>query len=223
MKVAFAGGPRRGRSFAGKTLGILGSGRIGQALARRAAAFDMRVIAMRSAPQAPPPQGVAFVGGPERFDDTLPKADYHAVTLSLSPATRRLLDAHRLAAMKPMAFVIDVARGDIRRECALRCARLGSHRRRRSTCVVSLLDRCRADAAVPRASQSPDDRARLRLDRGHDRSALPGDRREHRTDRTRRTAPQRDRSGGVTLSKTDAPELPRPVVRNQGTRSLRPG
>jgi phosphoglycerate dehydrogenase-like enzyme len=47
--------------IAGKTLGILGFGRIGQALARRAAAFDMRLVAMRSAPHKEPPEGVAFV------------------------------------------------------------------------------------------------------------------------------------------------------------------
>jgi phosphoglycerate dehydrogenase-like enzyme len=82
--------------LAGKTLGILGFGRIGQALARRAAAFDMRVCAMRSAPQAEPPAGVAFVGGPERLDEILARSDYVAVTLSLSPSTRGLLDARRL-------------------------------------------------------------------------------------------------------------------------------
>jgi phosphoglycerate dehydrogenase-like enzyme len=104
--------------LAGKTLGILGFGRIGQALARRAAAFDMRVVAMRSAPQKAP-EGVAFVGGPERLDDILAQSDYLAVTLSLSPATRNLLDAQRLAAMKPSAFVINVARGEILDEAAL--------------------------------------------------------------------------------------------------------
>ena len=105
--------------LAGKTLGVLGFGRIGQALARRAVAFDMRVVAMRSAPQAVPPEGVAFVGGPERLDEILEQSDYLAVTLSLSPATRNLLDAQRLAAMKPSAFVVNVARGEIFDESAL--------------------------------------------------------------------------------------------------------
>jgi phosphoglycerate dehydrogenase-like enzyme len=105
--------------LAGKTLGILGFGRIGQALARRAAAFDMRVCAMRSAPQAEAPAGVAFVGGPERLDEILVQSDYLAVTLSLSSSTRGLLDARRLAAMKPTAFVINVARGEIFDETAL--------------------------------------------------------------------------------------------------------
>jgi phosphoglycerate dehydrogenase-like enzyme len=105
--------------LAGKTLGILGFGRIGQALARRAAAFDMRVCAMRSAPQAQAPAGVAFVGGPERLGEILSEADYLAVTLSLSPATRNLIDAQRLAAMKPTAFVVNVARAEIFDETAL--------------------------------------------------------------------------------------------------------
>jgi phosphoglycerate dehydrogenase-like enzyme len=105
--------------LAGKTLGILGFGRIGQALARRAAAFDMRVCAMRSAPQAEPPAGVAFVGGPEWLDEILAQSDYLAVTLSLSSSTRGILDARRLAAMKSTAFVINVARGEIFDEAAL--------------------------------------------------------------------------------------------------------
>jgi phosphoglycerate dehydrogenase-like enzyme len=105
--------------LAGKTLGILGFGRIGQALARRAAAFDMRIVAMRSAPQALPPEGVSFVGGPERLDEILAQSDYLAVTLSLSPETRKLLDAPRLAVMKSSAFVINVARGEIFDEAAL--------------------------------------------------------------------------------------------------------
>ena len=57
--------------LAGKTLGILGFGHIGQALARRAAAFDMQVCAIRRQAQAEPPAGVSFVGGPERLDDVL--------------------------------------------------------------------------------------------------------------------------------------------------------
>src|SRR5690242_17409631 len=61
--------------LAGKTLGILGFGHIGQALARRAAAFDMSVCAIRQQEQTPPPPGVMFVGGPERLDDVLQHAD----------------------------------------------------------------------------------------------------------------------------------------------------
>jgi phosphoglycerate dehydrogenase-like enzyme len=77
--------------LAGKTLGILGFGHIGQALVRRAAAFDMRVCAVRRQAQTDAqmdvPRGISFVGGPERIDDVLQQADYLAITLSLSPAT----------------------------------------------------------------------------------------------------------------------------------------
>ena len=113
--------------LAGKTLGILGFGHIGQALARRAAAFDMRVCAVRRYAMAESPEGVAFVGGLERLDDVLRQADYLAVTLSLSDATRNLIDARRLALMKPTAFLINVARAEIFDEAALYAA-LASHR-----------------------------------------------------------------------------------------------
>jgi phosphoglycerate dehydrogenase-like enzyme len=108
--------------LASKTLGILGFGHIGQALARRAAAFDMRVCAIRREAQSDVPDGVEFVGGPERLDDVLRQADYLAVTLSLSPATRNLIDARRLKLMKPTAFLINVARAEIFDEAALHTA-----------------------------------------------------------------------------------------------------
>jgi phosphoglycerate dehydrogenase-like enzyme len=105
--------------LAGKTLGILGFGHIGQALARRAAAFDTQVCAVRRQAQTDVPSGVAFVGGPERLDDVLRQADYLAVTLSLSPATHNLMDDRRLQLMKPTAFLINVARAEIFDEAAL--------------------------------------------------------------------------------------------------------
>lgn len=105
--------------LAGKTLGILGFGHIGQALARRAAALDMRVCAVRRQAQPDPPAGVAFIGGPERLDDVLRQADYLAVTLSLSSATRQLMDERRMRLLKPTAFVINVARAEIFDETAL--------------------------------------------------------------------------------------------------------
>jgi phosphoglycerate dehydrogenase-like enzyme len=105
--------------LAGKTLGILGFGHIGQALARRAAAFDMRMCAVRRQAQTDVPPGLAFIGGPERLDDVLRQADYLAVTLSLSPATRNLMDDRRVQLLKPTAFVINVARAEIFDETAL--------------------------------------------------------------------------------------------------------
>lgn len=105
--------------LAGKTLGILGFGHIGEALARRALAFDMRVCAIRREAQVPAPQGVAFIGGQDRLEEVLQQSDYLAVTLSLSPETRGLLDARRLGLMKRSAHLINVARAEIVDEVAL--------------------------------------------------------------------------------------------------------
>jgi phosphoglycerate dehydrogenase-like enzyme len=105
--------------LAGKTLGILGFGHIGQALARRALAFDMRICAMRSQAMSDTPTGIAFVGGPERLDDVLREADFLAVTLPLSPATHHLLDERRLQLLKPTAILMNVGRAEICEEAAL--------------------------------------------------------------------------------------------------------
>src|ERR1700722_10302322 len=103
----------------GKTLGILGFGHIGQALAHRALAFDMRICAMRSRAMSDAPDGIAFVGGPERLDDVLKEADFLAITLPLSPATHHLLDEWRLRLLKPTAILINVGRAEICDEAAL--------------------------------------------------------------------------------------------------------
>jgi hypothetical protein len=92
---------------------------IGQALARRAMAFDMRVCAVRRQGQAETPSGLLFVGGPERLDDVLRLADCLAVTLPLSPATCGLIDDRRLRLMKPTAFLVNVARAEVIDEVAL--------------------------------------------------------------------------------------------------------
>jgi phosphoglycerate dehydrogenase-like enzyme len=103
----------------GKTLGILGFGHIGDALARRARALDMNVCAIRRRPRRDVPEGVSFIGGIERLEELLACCDHLAVTLSLSPETRGLLDARRLAMMKRSAFLINVARAEIVDEQAL--------------------------------------------------------------------------------------------------------
>jgi phosphoglycerate dehydrogenase-like enzyme len=106
--------------LAGKTLGILGYGRIGQCLARRALAFDMTVCAIRqSPPTGAAPDGLAFIGGSSDLDEVLRRADYVAITLPLTPSTRGLLGARELALMKPTAFLVNVARAEIADEDAL--------------------------------------------------------------------------------------------------------
>jgi phosphoglycerate dehydrogenase-like enzyme len=110
--------------LAGKTLGILGFGHIGEALARRALAFDMKVAAVRRHAQAGA-SGLMFVGGPERLDELLGLSDHLAITLSLSPETRGLIDARRLSLMKRGAYLINVARAEIVDEQALYSALAG--------------------------------------------------------------------------------------------------
>lgn len=105
--------------LAGKTLGILGYGRIGQAVARRALAFDMDVLAVRRDPSRPDPHRLAFLRGPEALDEVLRRADYLAITLALTPDTRGLIGARELALMKPSAVLVNVARGEVVDEDAL--------------------------------------------------------------------------------------------------------
>ena len=103
----------------GKTLGILGFGHIGEALARRAQAFDMNVCAIGRQARFKAPAGISFIGGPERLDEVLRTSDYLAITLPLSDQTRGLLDARRLHLMKSSAYLINVARAEIIDERAL--------------------------------------------------------------------------------------------------------
>ena len=103
----------------GRTLGILGYGRIGQALARRARAFDMDVHAIRRDPARSRGDDLAVLGGPDALADVLRRADYVAVTLSLDAATRGLVGARELASMKRTAVLVNVARAEIVDEDAL--------------------------------------------------------------------------------------------------------
>ncbi|OGL02299.1 MAG: hypothetical protein A3I14_03480 [Candidatus Rokubacteria bacterium RIFCSPLOWO2_02_FULL_73_56] len=104
--------------LAGKTLGILGHGRIGQGLARRARAFDMTVLGIRRDASQPDPTGV-LVRGPDALDDVLARADYLALTLPLTPETRGLLGEPELRLMKPTAVLVNVSRAEIVAEDAL--------------------------------------------------------------------------------------------------------
>ena len=79
----------------------------------------MKVCAIRRQAQKDLPAGVSFIGGPDRLDEVLRSADYLAITLSLSPETRNLLDDRRLALMKPSAYLVNVARAEIVDEGAL--------------------------------------------------------------------------------------------------------
>jgi phosphoglycerate dehydrogenase-like enzyme len=105
--------------LAGKTLGILGYGRIGQCLARRAQAFDMAVWAIRRDIMRSDTHGLAFMGGPDALDEVLRRADHLAITLTLTEAIRGFLGERALRLMKPTAVLVNVARAEIVDEAAL--------------------------------------------------------------------------------------------------------
>jgi phosphoglycerate dehydrogenase-like enzyme len=105
--------------LAGATLGILGHGHIGQALARRARAFDMRICAIRRDVDRSARDGLALLGGLDILDEVLRRADYLVITLPSTPATRGLIGQAQLALMKRTAVLVNVARADIVDEAAL--------------------------------------------------------------------------------------------------------
>jgi phosphoglycerate dehydrogenase-like enzyme len=102
----------------GKTLLVVGYGRIGARLARLARAFDMRVIATKRDPTTGT-DGADAVQGHEQLHALLPQADVVALTCPLTPQTEHLIDGAALAAMKPTACLINVARGRVVDEPAL--------------------------------------------------------------------------------------------------------
>jgi phosphoglycerate dehydrogenase-like enzyme len=102
----------------GKTLLVVGMGRIGSRLARLAKAFEMRVIATRGDPSSGSGDADA-VYTHDRLHDLLREADVVALTCPLTPETENLIDAAALAAMKPTAHLINVARGRVIDEAAL--------------------------------------------------------------------------------------------------------
>lgn len=98
--------------ISGRTLLIVGLGTTGQELARRAAAFGMRVVGTRRRPGAP--AGVVdAVHPPEALHTLLSDADYVSLSLPLTPATQHLFGAHEFGLMKRTAFLTNVSRGAI--------------------------------------------------------------------------------------------------------------
>jgi D-3-phosphoglycerate dehydrogenase / 2-oxoglutarate reductase len=107
-------------NICGKTLGIIGLGRIGKAVARRARGFDMMVLATDVVHDEAFAQqyGVMYLPLPE----LLQRADIVSINAPLSRDTRHLIDAQALRLMKPTAFLINTARGGLVDEHALAAA-----------------------------------------------------------------------------------------------------
>jgi phosphoglycerate dehydrogenase-like enzyme len=112
----------------GSTLGIVGYGRVGREVARRAAPFGCRILAANRSPRDPEP-GVERIYPLADLDRMLPQCDTVAICTALGPETTGLIDERRLALMKPGAFLINIARGQVIDEdalyAALRDGRLG--------------------------------------------------------------------------------------------------
>ncbi len=105
------------RRLEGKTVGILGMGAIGEAVAEKSKLLGMRVLGTQRHPKASPHADRVF--GPEETERVVREADFLVVVLPLTEETRGLLGAELLGAMKPSAVLVNMARGGIVDESAL--------------------------------------------------------------------------------------------------------
>jgi glyoxylate reductase len=109
-----------GHDVYGRTLGIIGFGRIGKAVARRAAGFGMRVVFYNGARRpGSAPRAVSELADEATLDDLLAGSDFVSLHVNLTPETRHLIDARRLASMKPTAVLVNTSRGPVVDEDAL--------------------------------------------------------------------------------------------------------
>lgn len=104
--------------LAGRTVAIVGLGRIGRAVAKRAKAFEMRVVAANRTVRQDEPHVDAFYGL-DRLAEALRGADFVVLGCALTDETRGLIGTAALAAMKPTAVIVNVARGPVIDEAAL--------------------------------------------------------------------------------------------------------
>src|SRR5688572_11659988 len=105
-----------GHDVHGKTLGIVGCGRIGSAMARRASGFGMRLLAYDICKNAEAEKlGVQFVS----LDELLAESDFLSLHAALTPQNRGLIGEAQLRKMKPTAYIVNTARGALIDEAAL--------------------------------------------------------------------------------------------------------
>jgi (S)-sulfolactate dehydrogenase len=117
----------QGREAAGKTLGLVGYGTIGQLTGRLAHALGMHVIAFDPLMDADHPTFSGGIALPSSFDALLSRSDVISLHIPLTDSTRGLFGAQRIAAMKPDAVLINTARGGIVDELALAQALRSGH------------------------------------------------------------------------------------------------
>ena len=168
----------------GRCMGIVGLGRIGQAMARRCRAFDMRVLA--TDPVADQAFAAAHSIELVALDDLLREADFVSLHTPLAPETRHLIGRRELALMKPAAFLINTARGGLIDEAALyealtsgaspapawTCSRPSRRKDRRCSPSTTCSSRpCRRHG---RGGRTPHGRALRRQHSGHRPRPEPG-------------------------------------------------
>jgi glyoxylate reductase len=105
-----------GLDVAGKTLGIVGAGRIGVAVAKRATAFSMRIVYFARTEK---PEMDALGAKRVTFDEVLRESDFLSVHVPLTPETRHQFGEAEFRKMKPTAFFINMARGPVHDEAVL--------------------------------------------------------------------------------------------------------
>ena len=108
-----------GRRLAGKRLGIIGMGRIGQAVARRAKAFGLQIHYHNRKPVSPRIEELLEATYWDSLDQMLSRMDIVSVNCPHTPATFHLMNARRLELMKPESYIVNTARGEVIDEAAL--------------------------------------------------------------------------------------------------------
>ena len=107
-----------GAAVTGRTLGLVGFGRIGQAMARRARGFEMRIV-YTDPRRLPVEEEQKFEAHYLSFDDLLGEADFVSLHPQLNSDTQHLISDRQFSLMKPTAFVINTSRGPVIDEAAL--------------------------------------------------------------------------------------------------------
>ena len=108
-----------GRRLAGKRLGIIGMGRIGQAVARRAKAFGLQIHYHNRKPVSPRIEELLEATYWDSLDQMLARMDIVSVNCPHTPATFHLMNARRIELMKPESYIVNTARGEVIDEAAL--------------------------------------------------------------------------------------------------------
>lgn len=107
----------RGREVSGKTLGIIGLGEIGQAVARRAKGFDMNIL--YTGPNRHEEREKGFEATYVSLEELLKQADFITINAAYNPSMEHMIDKEQLEIMKPTAYLINASRGPVVHEAAL--------------------------------------------------------------------------------------------------------